>query len=184
MDDDRPILTPKTVLPLFFAIAIIFAPIGGLLLYASAQVSRTCEVKARKTANIIITQVQEIKIDYTKCNVDAPLFPEDAEMPDSLITKSFKKDNSLPDQQKPRWSRKPINATYYNGTHLGATVATTQCNISFPIENNMKPPVLFYYQLTNFYQNHRRYAKSFNTDQLSGKAVSVGTIKDSDCTPA
>jgi hypothetical protein len=35
---DRPILTPKTVLPLFFAIGIVFAPIGGLLLYASAQV--------------------------------------------------------------------------------------------------------------------------------------------------
>lgn len=35
----RPILTPKTVLPLFFIIGIIFAPIGGLLLYASAQVS-------------------------------------------------------------------------------------------------------------------------------------------------
>jgi len=47
----------------------------------------------------------------------------------------------------------------------------------------MKPPVLFYYQLTNFYQNHRRYAKSFNTDQLSGKAVSPDTIHNSDCTP-
>jgi hypothetical protein len=35
----RPILTPKTVLPLFFSIGIIFAPIGGLLLYASAQVN-------------------------------------------------------------------------------------------------------------------------------------------------
>src|SRR6266496_5277735 len=34
-----PILTPKTVLPLFFAVGIIFGPIGGLLLYASAQVS-------------------------------------------------------------------------------------------------------------------------------------------------
>jgi hypothetical protein len=34
----RPILTPKTVLPLFFVIGIIFAPIGGLLLYASTQV--------------------------------------------------------------------------------------------------------------------------------------------------
>ena len=36
----RPILTPKTVLPLFFAVGIIFAPIGGLLLYASAQVRK------------------------------------------------------------------------------------------------------------------------------------------------
>jgi hypothetical protein len=34
----RPILTPKTVLPLFFAIGIIFGPIGGALLYASALV--------------------------------------------------------------------------------------------------------------------------------------------------
>jgi len=33
-----PILTPKTVLPLFFAIGIIFGPIGGLLLYASSKV--------------------------------------------------------------------------------------------------------------------------------------------------
>jgi hypothetical protein len=34
----RPILTPKTVLPLFFAVGIIFGPIGGALLYASALV--------------------------------------------------------------------------------------------------------------------------------------------------
>jgi hypothetical protein len=33
-----PILTPKTVLPLFFAVGIIFGPIGGLLLFASSQV--------------------------------------------------------------------------------------------------------------------------------------------------
>jgi hypothetical protein len=36
-----PILTPKTVLPLFFAIGIIFGPIGGLLLYASSKVWNT-----------------------------------------------------------------------------------------------------------------------------------------------
>jgi hypothetical protein len=34
----QPILTPKTVLPLFFVVGIIFAPIGGLLLYASSLV--------------------------------------------------------------------------------------------------------------------------------------------------
>lgn len=34
----RPILTPKTVLPIFFAVGIIFAPIGGLLLWASSEV--------------------------------------------------------------------------------------------------------------------------------------------------
>jgi hypothetical protein len=36
-----PILTPKTVLPLFFAVGIIFGPIGGLLLYASSKASPT-----------------------------------------------------------------------------------------------------------------------------------------------
>lgn len=34
----RPILTPKTVLPIFFVVGIIFAPIGGLLLWASSTV--------------------------------------------------------------------------------------------------------------------------------------------------
>jgi hypothetical protein len=33
-----PILTPKTVLPLFFAVGIIFGPLGGLLFYASSKV--------------------------------------------------------------------------------------------------------------------------------------------------
>ncbi|RMZ83913.1 hypothetical protein DV737_g1525, partial [Chaetothyriales sp. CBS 132003] len=35
LTSNRPILTPKTVLPIFFAIGIVFAPIGGLLLWAS-----------------------------------------------------------------------------------------------------------------------------------------------------
>ncbi|CAN6623262.1 phospholipid-transporting ATPase accessory subunit Cdc50p [Trichomonascus vanleenenianus] len=48
----QPILTPKTVLPLFFFITIVFAPIGGLLLFAS-------------------NQVQELVIDYTHCEKDA-----------------------------------------------------------------------------------------------------------------
>lgn len=35
---NRPILTPKTVLPLFFVVGVIFAPLGGLLLWASSKV--------------------------------------------------------------------------------------------------------------------------------------------------
>lgn len=49
--DCRPILTPKTVLPLFFAIGIIFAPIGGGLLYASAQVSVASSTGGSVTMN-------------------------------------------------------------------------------------------------------------------------------------
>lgn len=44
-------------------------------------------------------------------------------------------------------------------------------------------PIFFYYGLTNFYQNHRRYLLSRNMEQLSGKAiVDVKALKD--CLPA
>ena len=35
----QPILTPKTVLPTFFVIGLLFAPIGALLIWGSGQVS-------------------------------------------------------------------------------------------------------------------------------------------------
>lgn len=47
----------------------------------------------------------------------------------------------------------------------------------------MGAPVLFYYRLTNFYQNHRRYVSSFYSDQLAGKTFSTSSVKASDCTP-
>jgi len=37
--------------------------------------------------------------------------------------------------------------------------------------------------MSNFYQNHRRYVKSFDRDQLSGKALDNDTISGSDCDP-
>lgn len=128
--------------------------------------------------------MQEIIIDYTRCHLDAPDFPATSPMPSDLITMHFKKNSSnTANQAVPSWTKRPFNATYMNGTHLGATVETTQCTINFTIPNEMTPPVLFYYRLTNFYQNHRRYAKSFNTDQLLGQAVPASTIRGSDCTP-
>ncbi|KAJ5619569.1 hypothetical protein N7510_003553 [Penicillium lagena] len=50
---DRPILTPKSVLPLFFIVGVLFAPIGGVLIWASSQ-------------------VQEISLDYSDCTKLAP----------------------------------------------------------------------------------------------------------------
>jgi hypothetical protein len=108
-------------------------------------------------------------------------------MPSNLVTMHFKKNSSNTDQPSaPTWSRRTVNATYGNATTgiiYAAVENTTQCVLTFPIPNRMDPPVLFYYRLTNFYQNHRRYAKSFDNDQLSGKAVSASTIHGSDCTP-
>ena len=42
--------------------------------------------------------------------------------------------------------------------------------------------VYMYYGLTNFYQNHRRYVKSRDDDQLRGEHIS-GNNLNSDCEP-
>ncbi|KAF5026148.1 hypothetical protein F66182_1712 [Fusarium sp. NRRL 66182] len=158
----QPILTPKTVLPLFFAIGIIFAPIGGLLLYASAQ-------------------VQEIRLDYTDCTIDAPLLSRNGRnfsaMPDSAVSTAFKSSNASVNAQ---WAREQnVNVTLDNGV----SVRNDRCHLKFRIPEEMGPPVLFYYHLTNFYQNHRRYVLSFDSDQLKGDARSYSDISNSDCTP-
>lgn len=35
-------------------------------------------------------------------------------------------------------------------------------------EKDVKGPIYVYYQLDNFYQNHRRYVKSRDNEQLQG----------------
>ncbi len=56
------------------------------------------------------------------------------------------------------------------------------CDLKFTISKTMKKDIMVYYELDNFYQNHRRYVKSRNNDQLKGKKVSEKTLKD-DCDP-
>jgi len=55
------------------------------------------------------------------------------------------------------------------------------CRLNFTIKDRMDPPVYMYYRLENFYQNHRRYVKSRNDDQLKGLIVSsYSTLTDCD----
>ncbi|PSN41029.1 Cell cycle control protein 50A [Blattella germanica] len=54
------------------------------------------------------------------------------------------------------------------------------CTVQFEIPNDLLGTVYMYYGLTNFYQNHRRYVKSRDDNQL------LGNIHDpvwSDCAP-
>lgn len=71
-------------------------------------------------------------------------------------------------------------STKYGGSD--AITCTNTCTISFTIDKEMKKPVYVYYELTNFYQNHRRYVKSKNDDQLAGKVI-TDVSKLSDCDP-
>ncbi|KAI1962363.1 hypothetical protein LOZ58_002702 [Ophidiomyces ophidiicola] len=155
----QPILTPKTVLPLFFAVGVIFAPIGGLLIWASSQ-------------------VQEIVIDYTSCARDAPVGESNAGgIPPGNVRASFR-------------SKQPTQLQWYRTENQEARLPSgvtkkdsTMCSLVFDIPNDIGPPVYLYYRLSKFYQNHRRYVKSLDLDQLKGKALPNNTIKGGSCDP-
>ena len=56
------------------------------------------------------------------------------------------------------------------------------CRINLTVEKTIEKPVMFYIELHNFYQNHRRYIKSYSAKQLKGKILSTKEIKD-ECDP-
>lgn len=156
----QPILTPKTVLPLFFILGIIFAPLGGLLLWASSK-------------------VEEIVIDYTDCLDETTThktwdIKNFVNIPSSKVRTSF---HSGSPKEQPRWQS-------VNQTVKGRDSPDRVCTLEFEIPNNLPPPVFFYYRLTNFYQNHRRYVKSVDERQLKGEAVTLRALDGSDaCSP-
>uniref|UniRef100_A0A0N4Z9K6 Cell cycle control protein 50A n=1 Tax=Parastrongyloides trichosuri TaxID=131310 RepID=A0A0N4Z9K6_PARTI len=55
---------------------------------------------------------------------------------------------------------------------------TPLCEIKLNVTNEMKGNVYFYYGLDNYFQNHRRYVKSRNDDQLLGHLSKID-----DCDP-
>ncbi|TFK25024.1 transcription regulator [Coprinopsis marcescibilis] len=159
----QPILTPKTVLPTLFAIGLLFAPIGGLLIWASSMVN-------------------EMTFDYTRCEElevstsleDLKFFP----IPSNQYHYRLSAENEkLPSPPPPSY------AFLDNGPDFGDLSLRRQCIVEFGVPANLEPSLFFYYKLTNFYQNHRRYVKSFNTDQLKGKGVSASDLNNSDCRP-
>jgi len=57
------------------------------------------------------------------------------------------------------------------------------CKLKFRILRTFDKPVYLYYRLTNFYQNHRDYSKSYDPDQLnSNKPIKNDNIKSA-CDP-
>lgn len=57
-----------------------------------------------------------------------------------------------------------------------------ECEKTFKLEENFTTNVFLYYKLTNFYQNHRRYVKSRDDNQLAGK-LSPSEMPSDDCNP-
>lgn len=55
-----------------------------------------------------------------------------------------------------------------------------ECQIEFTLEKDFVGNVFMYYGLTNYYQNHRRYVKSRDDDQLLGR---LSATPSTDCIP-
>lgn len=56
------------------------------------------------------------------------------------------------------------------------------CNITITLEETFTPPIMVYYQLENFYQDHRKYIKSKSLGQLRGQNLTISDIA-TDCEP-
>ncbi|XP_055913499.1 cell cycle control protein 50A [Eupeodes corollae] len=55
-----------------------------------------------------------------------------------------------------------------------------ECSIDFTLDKDFQGNVYMYYGLTNYYQNHRRYVKSRDDDQLLGR---LSQKPSTDCAP-
>ncbi|KAJ9641841.1 alkylphosphocholine resistance protein lem3 [Coniosporium tulheliwenetii] len=118
--------------------------------------------------------------DKQKTKSRRPAKPSDfRNIPSDLVHSSFKPSNYP--SQPAQWAQSRDSQPYHGGNLILPDVPV--CTLRFDIPNNIGPPVLFYYRLTNFYQNHRRYVKSLDTQQLMGNAQSNASISASDCDP-
>ncbi|GFS36168.1 ALA-interacting subunit 1 [Actinidia rufa] len=64
--------------------------------------------------------------------------------------------------------------------YIRSSQTNKSCTKSLTVPKKMKNPIYVYYQLDNFYQNHRRYVKSRSDKQLRSKANEFET---KDCSP-
>jgi hypothetical protein len=133
---------------------------------------------------LTVHQVQELSIDYTNCIQNSPETSEAnpgpnatlKEIPADRVSATFNKEM----QTKPQWGHTDAKFTWpMSKQETDAKV----CILSFNIPNDISPPILFYYRLTNFYQNHRRYVKSVDIEQLKGTARTANDIRSGDCAP-
>lgn len=123
--------------------------------------------------------MQEIRLDYTDCLNSGGDFnnSEFTPMPKNTVFTAFKNNNG---SVQAKWAaQKNVSITLYNKVN----VTGDRCYLQFTTPEAMGAPVLFYYYLTNFYQNHRRYAESCDLNQLKGDARSYNDISGSKCTP-
>lgn len=118
--------------------------------------------------------MNEFTIEYTNCNTSAPT-GSFADLDSSLYNYRINGGNG---------SFAPPSWQYFPDPANADVSLRERCTLQFSLPTDLQPPVFMYYKLTNYYQNHRRYVKSYNSDQLKGDAVDYSTVQGGDCKPA
>jgi hypothetical protein len=79
---------------------------------------------------------------------------------------------------------RPVNSPFETCADFlkNNTGKTCDCNIHFQLKENFSGEAFVYYSLTNYYQNHRRYVKSRDDNQLLGTSVPFDSLTV-DCEP-
>ncbi|VEU22961.1 DEKNAAC104172 [Brettanomyces naardenensis] len=146
----HPILTPKNVIPVLIALAVLFVPLGAGMLYGARR-------------------VEDLVIDYSQCeNLANENYYTD--VPSEYFDYNFHKKNTL----IPQWKLDTNSSYLWNDYPEDRKI----CKVQFQVPDDIGPPVFLFYRLRNFHANHRRYATSFSEDQILGKQASVSDIKD------
>jgi LEM3 (ligand-effect modulator 3) family / CDC50 family len=97
-------------------------------------------------------------------------------VPSNLVSTSFTGSNST-EAAAPEWM-----ALSTNNADLG--IQQDICRLRFTVPTDFTPPVMLYYRLTNFFQNHRRYVNSVDQSQLQGNNLTAAQLNsDGSCTP-
>lgn len=124
-------------------------------------------------------QVTEITLDYTDCEDQSPQTSTTANAFTTLSSFNYRlRAGHSADTQPPQYMF--VNRTSDNTVPVSQQ---KQCVVQFDVPYELDHTVLLYYKMTNFYQNHRRYVKSVDPNQLKGDHVSAHDIQTGDCKP-
>ena len=144
----NPVLTPRTVLPLYLLIAVVFVIVGGCIL---AQNSK----------------VDEVTIYYQDCMTNATSSWSDIPSEHwQFVFHKYKTYNTAP-----QWR-------FVDDESDDFTKQRGTCQIRFTTPSDMKNNVSLNYVLEKFAANHRRYVLSFSEDQIRGEDASYETVHD------
>lgn len=116
-------------------------------------------------------QVHEFTLTYTDCDTLAPRDGAFSDMPSTEF--EYPTFESL---STPQWS-------YYTNESNANPSERRGCTIRYDVPGDMQPGVFMYYKLNRYYQNHRRYIKSFDQMQFQGKYRTAQQLNDADCKP-